>query len=185
MARTNHKAMSLYQDAKAGLSSLVKQMTVVSIGFLALLLVTGGRPPAWLVGIGFFSSTLFVAWSEQERITQSRKNSLRHPESSLEESHQNLSTSQSPRVSIHGLRDDVGIVTRGIEPQQPGRVKYRATWWNAVCPIDVKLPAGTEVRIIGTVHITLIVEPLLQSKLDKTTDLDTLDQLKRIVKQSE
>jgi membrane protein implicated in regulation of membrane protease activity len=57
--------------------------------------------------------------------------------------------------------EDFGIVTATIQPRQLGRVEYRATWWNAVCPQDIVLLPGTRVRVIKMVNITLVVEPLV------------------------
>lgn len=54
-------------DIRNRLSSLVKQTTQVGIGFLVMLLVTGGRPPAFVVNLTACSSIVFVAYSEARR----------------------------------------------------------------------------------------------------------------------
>ncbi|MBN3958668.1 hypothetical protein [Nostoc sp. NMS8] len=54
------------------LSSLVKQTAQVGIGFLVMLLVTGGRPPAFLVNLTASSSIVFVAYSEARRLAKGK-----------------------------------------------------------------------------------------------------------------
>ncbi|MBW4417678.1 MAG: NfeD family protein [Myxacorys californica WJT36-NPBG1] len=77
----------------------------------------------------------------------------------------------SVAVSQYRLRDDIGTVSKTIHPQQPGRVEYRATWWDAVCPHDIVLPAGTQVRVIETINITLVVEPVSLNGLTNASDV--------------
>lgn len=48
-------------------SSLVKQITQVGIGFLVMLLLTGGRPPALVVNLTASLNIVFVAYSEARR----------------------------------------------------------------------------------------------------------------------
>lgn len=71
MALVNRRTIiSLYDEAKAGLSSLVKQTAQVFVGLLVMLLVTGGKPPAFVVSLSFCLGVGFVAWSEKKRFTQ-------------------------------------------------------------------------------------------------------------------
>lgn len=72
MVQDNPKQVSLYQEAKAGLSSLVYQTATIFLGFVVMLLMTGGAPPSFLVALSFCSGTAFIAWSEQRRIKQLR-----------------------------------------------------------------------------------------------------------------
>lgn len=53
-------------------SSLVKQTAQVGIGFLVMLLVTGGRPPAFVVNLTVCSSIVFVAYSEAGRLAKGK-----------------------------------------------------------------------------------------------------------------
>ncbi|MBD2732204.1 hypothetical protein H6G96_39700 [Nostoc sp. FACHB-892] len=46
-------------DVRDHLSSLVKQITQVGIGFLVMLLLTGGRPPAFIVNLTASLSIVF------------------------------------------------------------------------------------------------------------------------------
>lgn len=83
MARINHKEISLYEEAKAGFNSLIKQTVQVGAGFLLMLLVTGGKPPAFTVALSVVGGIAFVAWSEQKRLTNPKtfpsvKNSVSH-----------------------------------------------------------------------------------------------------------
>ncbi|QSJ18246.1 pentapeptide repeat-containing protein [Nostoc sp. UHCC 0702] len=72
MTVTNRHQISLYQEAKAGLNSLFKQTAQVGVGFLVMLLLTGGKPPAFTVALSCVLGIGFVAWSEEKRISQQR-----------------------------------------------------------------------------------------------------------------
>ncbi|MGI2907653.1 hypothetical protein [Tolypothrix sp. VBCCA 56010] len=73
MALTSRKHISLYEEAKAGLNSLVKQTAMVGAGFLAMLLLTGGNPPGFVVGLSVCLGIAFVAWSERKRFIDSKE----------------------------------------------------------------------------------------------------------------
>jgi uncharacterized protein YjbI with pentapeptide repeats len=80
MAQVNRRKMSLYDEAKAGLSSLLKQTAIVFLGLLVMLIVTGGSPPAFIMGLSVLTGVSFVAWSENRRLTEPEKADLeRHP----------------------------------------------------------------------------------------------------------
>jgi len=70
MTRVNSETISLYEESKAGLSSLVKETAQVGAGFLVMLLLTGGQPLAYTVGLSFVGGVAFVAWSEHKRLTK-------------------------------------------------------------------------------------------------------------------
>ncbi|MCF2150364.1 pentapeptide repeat-containing protein [Desmonostoc muscorum LEGE 12446] len=72
MAVTTRHQISLYEEAKTGLHSLVKQTAQVGAGFLIMLLVTGGKPPALTLTLSCIAGIGFVAWSEEKRITKQR-----------------------------------------------------------------------------------------------------------------
>ncbi|MBN3989037.1 MAG: hypothetical protein HWQ36_00345 [Nostoc sp. NMS2] len=55
------------------LSSLVKQTTQVGIGFLVMLLLTGGRPSAFVVNSTACLSIVFVAYIEARRQALGKK----------------------------------------------------------------------------------------------------------------
>jgi hypothetical protein len=59
-------------DIRDRFSSLVKQITQVGIGFLVMLLLTGGRPPALVVNLTACSSIVFVAYSEAQRLAKGK-----------------------------------------------------------------------------------------------------------------
>ena len=90
MALTNRRHISLYAEAKAGLSSLIKQTALVGAGFLVMLLLTGGNPPGFVVGLSVCSGIAFVAWSEKKRLTDSKE--LYIPDKGVQ---------LSPRINIH------------------------------------------------------------------------------------
>ncbi|MGB3509449.1 MAG: NfeD family protein [Microcoleaceae cyanobacterium] len=54
-----------------------------------------------------------------------------------------------------------GVVEEKITPNEPGRVKFRATYWPAVLFGDysMTLDPGQEVAVIGHQGITLLVRP--------------------------
>lgn len=68
MAQGNHNELNLYEEAKAGLFSLIQQTVAVFMGFVLMLLVTGGAPPSFVIALSFCLGTAFVAWSEQKRV---------------------------------------------------------------------------------------------------------------------
>jgi hypothetical protein len=68
MAQGNHNELNLYEEAKAGLFSLVQQTGSVFIGFVLMLLFAGGAPSSFVIALSFCLGTAFVAWSEQKRV---------------------------------------------------------------------------------------------------------------------
>ena len=70
MTLVNRKQISLYDEAEAGLTSLVKQTAQVGAGLLGILLLTGGSPPALTVGLSVVGGIAFVASSEEKRLTK-------------------------------------------------------------------------------------------------------------------
>ncbi len=74
--------ISLYQQAKAGLNSLIIQTSLVSLGLTAMLILTGGNPPGWMVSTSFFLGIGFVAWSEQKRQSELEVSEIKKAEKS-------------------------------------------------------------------------------------------------------
>jgi hypothetical protein len=72
MVPINRRKISLYEEAKNGLSSLVWQTATVFVGFIFILLLTGGNPSGFAITITFISGIGFVAWREQSRVTKLR-----------------------------------------------------------------------------------------------------------------
>ncbi|MBD2387250.1 pentapeptide repeat-containing protein [Cylindrospermum sp. FACHB-282] len=72
MISTSRQQISLCQETKAGLNSLVKQTAQVGVGFFIMLLLTGGKPSAYAVALSCIAGVGFVAWSEEKRLTQQR-----------------------------------------------------------------------------------------------------------------
>jgi hypothetical protein len=70
MTLVNRKQISLYEEAEAGLNSLVRQTAQVGVGLFGMLLLTGGNPPALTVGLSVVGGIAFVAWSEEKRLTK-------------------------------------------------------------------------------------------------------------------
>lgn len=80
MVPGNRERVSLYDEAKAGLSSLFKQTAQVFVGFVVMLLLTGGNPPAFVVALSVILGIGFVAWSEKNRIIQLKQSAASHQE---------------------------------------------------------------------------------------------------------
>jgi hypothetical protein len=74
MVPINRKKISLYEEAKNGLSSLVWQTATVFLGFIFMLLLTDGNPSSFAITIIFILGIAFVAWREQIRVTKLWKN---------------------------------------------------------------------------------------------------------------
>ena len=51
------------------------------------------------------------------------------------------------------------IVDEAILPQIGGRVRYRNSWWPAVCPQNITLRPGEIVYVVGRYNLTLFVQP--------------------------
>ena len=73
MTPLNHNKISLYQQAKSSLSSLVKQTAQVFVGFVIMLLLTGGSPPGFIVALTVVLGISFVAWSETKSVDKLEK----------------------------------------------------------------------------------------------------------------
>ncbi len=72
MVPINRRKVSLYEEAKNGLSSLVWQTATVFVGFIFMLLITVGNPSSFAIIIIFILGIAFVAWREQIRVTKLR-----------------------------------------------------------------------------------------------------------------
>ena len=103
MTLVNRKQISLYEEAEAGLNSLVKQTAQVGVGLLGMLLLTGGNPPALTVGLSVVGGIAFVAWSEEKRLTKfyARQSQLKHdPVIASETNQSQLPTNSSESESL-------------------------------------------------------------------------------------
>jgi uncharacterized protein YjbI with pentapeptide repeats len=65
----SHNYKRLNQVAAEAVTSLFQQGGMVLLGFVAMLVITGGAPSGLAVGLTVGLSGLFVAWSEQQRLT--------------------------------------------------------------------------------------------------------------------
>jgi hypothetical protein len=72
MVPITRKKISLYEEAKNGLSSLVWQTATVFVGFIFILLLTGGNPSSFAITLSFILGIAFVAWREQIRVAKLR-----------------------------------------------------------------------------------------------------------------
>jgi uncharacterized protein YjbI with pentapeptide repeats len=109
MTLVNRKQISLYEEAEAGLNSLVKQTAQVGVGLLGMLLLTGGNPPALTVGLSVVGGIAFVAWSEEKRLTKfyARQTQLIHNSVIASEMKQSQIPHTSESESIQSIQHDI------------------------------------------------------------------------------
>ncbi|MEA5471414.1 NfeD family protein [Spirulina sp. 06S082] len=56
---------------------------------------------------------------------------------------------------------DEAIVTEAIAPHKNGQIRYLASWWLARCELDIIIPEGEIVLIVGRSNsTTFLVQPL-------------------------
>jgi hypothetical protein len=67
VALTNRRQSSLQTEAKTGLSSLMNQVAQGFVGLLSVLLLTGGAPSGFTIGLVFCVGVAFIAWKEKQR----------------------------------------------------------------------------------------------------------------------
>jgi hypothetical protein len=115
MVPINHKKITLYEEAKAGLSSLVQPTATVFISFVVMLLVTGGAPSGFIIALSFCLGTTFVAWSEQRRIVKMRAKYLSNSSEVLDKNIQHNETSKQSNLSTEELVS---------QPTKIGEIKY-------------------------------------------------------------
>ncbi len=72
MSLIKREQISLYDEAKASFVSLIKQTSLVFLGVLIMLLITGGNPPGSVVVMSFVLGMGFVAWSENKRLSNAK-----------------------------------------------------------------------------------------------------------------
>ncbi|MEA5551048.1 pentapeptide repeat-containing protein [Anabaena cylindrica UHCC 0172] len=70
MNPTTQQQISLYQEAKTSLNSLLQQTTQLGVCFLVMLLITGGNPPTFTIKLSIIIGIGFVAWKEKKRLTK-------------------------------------------------------------------------------------------------------------------
>ncbi|NEO93949.1 MAG: hypothetical protein F6K56_28640 [Moorea sp. SIO3G5] len=71
--KLSRNKITLEQEAKAGLNSLLQQTAQVSSFFVVLLLISLGNPSGLVVSLSFFWGIAFVAWQEKQRLTGNGK----------------------------------------------------------------------------------------------------------------
>ncbi len=60
-----------------------------------------------------------------------------------------------------GFVGEVAVVKRKVTPDEPGRVEFHGTDWDATSYLTI--PEGTEVLILNKDNLTLLVQPLDRS----------------------
>lgn len=66
-----------------------------------------------------------------------------------------------PKVKLTQPLNNEATVTREIAPHKIGQVQFHASWWRARCELNVTIPEGEIVRVIGYFDTTvLLVEPI-------------------------
>jgi uncharacterized protein YjbI with pentapeptide repeats len=125
MTLVNRKQISLYDEAEAGLSSLVKQTAQVGVGLLGMLLLTGGNPPALTVGLSVVGGIAFVAWSEEKRLTKfyTRQTQLIHNSVIASEMKQSQIPHTSESESIQSIQHDIKQILEAHTDNLPELVR--------------------------------------------------------------
>jgi len=70
-----------------------------------------------------------------------------------------LNTSERQTGGMQKFEDEA-IVATLICPHQSGQVRFQGSWWRARSALNVLIPEGAIVRVIGRVNLTLMVEPI-------------------------
>jgi hypothetical protein len=89
VAQVNRRQSSLHTAATSGLSSLVKQVAQGFVGLLAVLLLAGGAPSGFMIGLTFCLGVAFIAWQEKQRAEE--VNPLTNPETLFQEEQEKYS----------------------------------------------------------------------------------------------
>lgn len=110
MTKANRRQISLYEEAKTGLSSFLWQTLWGFLGVMMMLLLTGGNPPGFIVALSFCVGVGFVAWSEKNRLAEL-------PSSSEIQSEENF-TNASNRLENSSLSKSESQLSRDISPNQ-------------------------------------------------------------------
>ncbi|MCG9890381.1 MAG: pentapeptide repeat-containing protein [Thermosynechococcaceae cyanobacterium MS004] len=92
MVPVSHKNIGLDQEAAAGMTSLLQQGGAVLLGFMAMLILTGGAPSGLAVGLTVGLSGIFVTWKEQHRLTCKKRFSKQDQSFSISQAEKRLST---------------------------------------------------------------------------------------------
>jgi hypothetical protein len=117
MDRGNHREVDLYEEAKAGLSSLIQQTIAVFVGFTMMLLIARGAPSSFVLGFSFCLGTAFVAWSEQRRLKQPIPTSPSHATEVLSDVLQQESTFEE--TSIQKKSESIAGATEALSNVVP------------------------------------------------------------------
>lgn len=75
---------------------------------------------------------------------------------------QSIGVQKQPALGVN-LIDRFGtraIVDEEIRPDCIGRVRYQGTYWPARCDLEIVLPSGEIVCVVGQENLTLLVQPL-------------------------
>ncbi len=123
MALVDRRKISLYEEAKAGFSSLIKQTVAVFVGLLLMLLLTGGNPPGWVVALSFFGGIGFVAWSENKRLTELEAGKSSDSPETFVDSEQHTATSEASTTEKVPQRDVNLIIAEKSSTKDNNRKK--------------------------------------------------------------
>ncbi|PLZ04811.1 hypothetical protein CBP18_21840, partial [Fischerella thermalis WC119] len=76
MTIANRKKINFSRKAKSKLILTVLQMTLVSLGFLVMLLITNGEPSIFVIVLSFILASFFVVFNQQILLNKSTKKIL-------------------------------------------------------------------------------------------------------------
>jgi membrane protein implicated in regulation of membrane protease activity len=75
---------------------------------------------------------------------------------------QNIAVQKQPVLGVNLIDrfEKRAIVDEEIRPDCIGRVHFQGTYWPARCDLEIVLPSGEIVCVVGQENITLLVQPL-------------------------
>jgi hypothetical protein len=79
MTRTYSKSRSIQTEILPGLTSLIKQSSITFVLFILMLILTGGSPPSFILGIFFCVGIIAIYFQERNRFRQKNNVIDRNP----------------------------------------------------------------------------------------------------------
>lgn len=146
---------SLYEQSKANLGSLVKQTSQVGLGFLVMLLLTGGSPSGLIVALSVCLGIGFVVW-DQIKEADNKENRLSNRESSVVNIPPLSNHSENTKDKAKNYLDS-SSVTINISSNilSVGSASYRIDKIDAVEAIKIKASL-LELATVGRSYAVLI-----------------------------
>jgi Pentapeptide repeats (8 copies) len=98
MVNPNSTHSSHLSKALSELKSLLQETIAVFACFIVMLVLTGGKPPSWMIPVTFLLTSVFVFWAEKKREKSSSQLVIKQPDRLA------TSSKSSQQVPIHFLQ---------------------------------------------------------------------------------